>query len=122
MITAAILSLLTAMAFPRFQQARDSALIGALVGELNGFARACAMVNVSGLSETPTPPPLSPERGGVEILQGCTGVNQGATLQASWGTARASGVRCLSSRSTLTSSKATMTIGSDSSLSCLFED
>lgn len=122
MLTSAILVVLTAMAFPRYQQARDATLIGALIGELTGFARACATVNVSGLSETPTPPPVSPTRGGVEILQGCTGVNQGATLQATWGTARASGVRCLTSQSTLTSRMATITISTDSTLSCLFKD
>jgi hypothetical protein len=122
MITSAILVVLTAVVFPRYQQARDAALIGSLVGELKSFARACATVNASGLSEKPTPPPVSPARGGVEILQGCTAVNQGATLQATWGTARANGIRCLSSQSTLSSSKATFTIGTDSTLSCLFED
>ncbi|QPN62256.1 type II secretion system protein [Synechococcus sp. CBW1004] len=122
MITSAILVVLTAVAFPLYQQTRNAALIGSLVGELTGFARACATLNASGLSETPTPPPVSPERGGVEILQGCTAANQGATLQASWGSARASGIRCLSSTSTLSSSKATFTITTDSTLSCLFED
>jgi len=120
LITAAILSLLTAVAFPSYQQARSSALIGSIVAELVGNAKACAIITASGFGGTPTPPPVTAERGGVEITTGCTRANEGATLQASWGSARASGIACLGSLSSITSSKATLTVAPDSSLSCSF--
>ena len=120
MITAVILSLLTALAFPRYQQARSSALIGSIVAELVANAKACSIITASGFGETPTPPPVTPERGGVELLQGCSSAGEGGTLQASWGSARASGIACLSSTSLITSSTATVTVATDSSLSCSF--
>ena len=120
MITAVILSLLTALAFPRYQQARSSALIGSIVAELVANAKACSIITASGFGETPTPPPVTPERGGVELLQGCSSAGEGGTLQASWGSARASGIACLSSTSLITSSTATVTVATDSSLTCSF--
>lgn len=122
MIVVAILGLLVAVAIPTYQQARSAALIGTLVGELVGYAKACALINASGVGDTPAPPAVSAERGGVQITQGCTGEGQGATLQASWGTARATGIPCYNSRSLITSSKATVTVSTDSVLSCSFQD
>lgn len=122
MIVVAILAILVAVAFPRYQQVRSAALIGTKIGELIGFAKACAVLNASGAGETPTPPAITAEQGGVQILEGCTGVNQGATLQASWGVARASGVACLNSKSSINSGKATVTLTAESALSCIFED
>lgn len=122
MIVVAILGLLVAVAIPTYQQARSAALIGTLVGELVSYAKACALINASGVGETPIPPAVTPERGGVQITQGCAGESQGATLQASWGTARASGIPCYDSRSLITSTKATVTVSAESVLSCSFQD
>lgn len=122
MIVMAILGILTVVALPTYQQARSAALIGTLVGELVSYAKACAVINASGVGETPMPPTVTPERGGVQITQGCSGESQGAALQASWGTARASGIPCYESRSLITSSKAIITISNASELSCTFHD
>lgn len=122
MIVVSILGVLMAAVIPAYQQARSAALIGALIGELTGFAKQCAVINAAGTGETPVPPALSLERGGVQIIEGCAGENQGARLQASWGAARAGGIPCLNSSSLSTSSKATVTITPQSTLSCSFED
>lgn len=117
-----IIVTLSTLAIPTYQRARSAALIGAVVSELMGFAKACAVINATGVGETPTPPPIATERGGVQITQGCTGENRGATLQASWGAARATGITCMNSSSQISSSKATLTITPESRLSCAFED
>lgn len=122
LIVVAILALLVSLAIPRYQQVRSAALIGTKIGELMGYAKACAVINASGAGDPPTPQAVTAELGGVEILAGCTGVNQGAILQASWGLARASGVSCLNSRSLISSSKATVTLTTESTLSCSFQD
>ena len=122
MIVVVILGLLVAVAIPSYQQARNAALIGSRVGELLSFGKACAVINASGVGDTPIPPAVSPLRGGVAIQDGCTGENVGATLQATWGEARASGISCFNSRSNITSAKATLRVSTDSVLSCSFEN
>ena len=120
MIVVAILGVLVTVAIPAYQQARSAALIGSVVGELMSYAKACAVINSSGVGETPTPPPVSPVRGGVVIQGGCSGENSGATLQATWGEARATGIPCLASRTTITSRSATVVVSADSVLSCTY--
>jgi type II secretory pathway pseudopilin PulG len=122
MIVVSIVTLLMGAIFPTYQRARDAALIGSMVDELLGHAKACALINGTGVGTTPSPAAVSAERGGVEITAGCTGEQQGATLVATWGTARSGGVPCLGSRSLISSSKATVTITPQSALSCAFED
>lgn len=122
MILVVILGLLVTVVIPTYQQARSAALIGTLIGDLLGYAKACAVLNASGIGETPAPPAATPERGSVQITKGCTGAREGATLQASWGNARASGIRCVNSRSLITSSKATVVVSSGNVLSCSFQD
>jgi Tfp pilus assembly protein FimT len=122
MIVVAILGILIVYAIPTYQQARSAALIGSVIGELVSYAKACAVINASGIGETPTPPPLSPVRGGVTIRDGCDGENRGATLQATWGTARAEGIPCYNNRTAISSSKATISISPESTLTCTFED
>lgn len=122
MIVVSIVSVLTVVAIPSFQRARDVALVGTMVNELLGYAKVCGLINNAGFGETPSPPAVRAERGGVQVTQGCTGENQGATLVATWGTAKASGVACLSARSQISSSKATVTITPQSAMSCAFED
>jgi prepilin-type N-terminal cleavage/methylation domain-containing protein len=122
MIVVTILGLLVTYAIPTYQQARSAALIGSVVGELVSYAKACAVINATGMGSTPTPPSVSPSRGGVVIQTGCDGANKGATLQASWGEARAEGIPCYGSRTSVTSSKATINVSPGSVLTCLFED
>lgn len=122
LIVLSVLLILVTVAIPNYQQARNSALIKSIVGELMGYAKACTVINGSGVGATPTPPAVVVDRGGVEILQGCTAVNEGATLQASWGSARAKDVVCLNDRSLVTSSRATLTISAGNVLTCAFLD
>lgn len=122
MIVVAILGILVVVAIPTYQQARSAALIGSLVGELVGYAKACALINASGVGDTPTPPPVTAERGGVQVTEGCSGEGQGARLEASWGEARAKGIPCYTSRSLITSRKAKIEITANSVLSCVFEN
>ena len=119
LIVVAIIGILSAIALPNFLQARSAALIGARVGEAMGFAKECAVYTVTGIGVTPKPPNNPNNDGGVSV-SGCTGQDQAGAVTASWGTARASGVRCLSSTSTSTSSTATVSISNTGAMSCLF--
>lgn len=122
MIVASIISILTVVAIPTFQQARDAAVIGTQVAQLQAFAKACAQINSTGFGTTPVLPPVSAERGGLEITQGCTRENEGATLLASWGTARASGIACFSTRSQISSRQARITVTPVGVQNCAYED
>lgn len=122
MIVVGIIVTLSTLAIPNYQRARSAALMGSVVSELMGFAKSCALLNATGVGETPSLPPVTADRGGVQITEGCTGENGGATLQASWGAARATGIICLDSRSQISSSKATLTITPGNRLSCSFQD
>ena len=122
MIVASIISIITAVAIPSFEQARDAAVIGSQVAQLQAFAKVCAQINSTGFGTTPVLPPVSVERGGLEITQGCTGENVGATLVASWGTARASDIPCFSTRSLITSRQARITVTPVGVQSCAYED
>jgi len=118
MIVVAIVGILAAVALPNFLQARSAALIGARVGESIGFAKECAVFTVTGIGVTPRPPAGGTD-GGVSVTQ-CTGQDSGGTVVASWGAARASGVRCLSSTSTSTSATSTVTVSTSGTLTCAF--
>lgn len=114
--------LLVSVAMPAYQRARNSALIGSMVDQLMGYAKACASINASGVGERPVPPDLSEVRGGVSIHEGCNAQGQGAMLEASWGAARAEGIDCQGSRSLISSSRATLVIDEDNTMHCSFED
>ena len=118
MIVVAIVGILSAVALPNYLQARSAALIGARVGESIGFAKECAVFTVTGIGVTPKPPAGGTD-GGVSVTQ-CTGQDSGGTVVASWGAARASGVRCLSSTSTSTSATSTVTVSTSGTLTCAF--
>jgi type IV pilus assembly protein PilA len=118
MIVVAIVGILAAVALPNFLQARSAALIGARVGESIGFAKECAVFTVTGIGVTPKPPEGSSD-GGVSVT-GCGGQDAGGTVIASWGAARAAGVRCLADTSTSADSTSTVTIEKDGSLACAF--
>jgi type IV pilus assembly protein PilA len=118
MIVVAIVGILSAVALPNFLQARSAALIGSRVGEAIGFAKECAVFTVTGIGVTPTPPDGGPD-GGVSIDQ-CTGQDSPGTVTASWGSARAAGVRCLGDTSTSTDTTAVVNIAANGALDCDF--
>lgn len=118
MIVVAIVGILSAVALPNFLQARSAALIGSRVGEAVGFAKECAVFTVTGIGGKPNTATGGAD-GGVSI-SGCTGQDQAGAVTASWGSARAAGVRCLSQTSTTSNSTATVSISTSGSLSCAF--
>jgi prepilin-type N-terminal cleavage/methylation domain-containing protein len=118
MIVVAIVGILAVFALPNFLQARSAALIGTRVGESLGFAKECAVFTVTGIGVTPTPASGGGD-GGISVT-GCTGQDSAGAVIASWGTARASGVRCLSDTSTSTDSRSTVSISTSGTLSCAF--
>jgi type IV pilus assembly protein PilA len=118
MIVVAIVGILAAVALPNFLQARSAALIGSRVGESIGFAKECAVFTVTGIGVTPKPPSGGGD-GGISV-GGCTGQDAAGTVVASWGSARASGVRCLGDTSTSTSATSTVTISTSGTLTCAF--
>jgi type IV pilus assembly protein PilA len=125
MIVVAIVGLLSAVALPAYLRSRAAALIGARVGEAVGFAKACAVYSGTGIGTTPNLPPVSTSLGGVRLLSGCDGESQPAVIEATWGTAQAEGVPCMTSnvRSGPSSSKATLTYSPVSgATSCSFSD
>lgn len=122
MIVVAILAILVVFAIPAYQQARSAALIGSVLGELVSYGKACAVINSTGLGEKPSPPTMSALRGGVVIRQGCESSGTGATLEASWGEARAEGIPCVNSRSAKTSGSATLEVSNISVITCTFQN
>ena len=122
LIVLTIVGLLVSVAIPAYQRARNTALIGSVVGQLMSYAQACMVINASGVGERPLPPSMSPVRGGLRITVGCDGEDRGAILEASWGNARAPGIRCATSLSSVSSSRATILIDRDNNITCRFED
>jgi len=122
MVTVAVFVLLSAVVLPRYLEARDAALISTMVNQGLSFAKACAVINSSGIGEKPVIAAVDAMRGGVLITQGCQSLteNTGAILEVTWGLARADGVRCLDQLSTLTSQKAILTVSKNNDLTCSF--
>lgn len=122
MVTVAVFVLLSAVVLPRYLEARDAALISTMVNQGLSFAKACALINSTGIGEQPVIGAVDTMRGGVLITQGCQSHTEstGAILEVTWGLARADGVRCLDQLSTLTSQKAILTISNNSDLTCSF--
>lgn len=118
MIVVAIVGILAAVALPNFLQARSAALIGARVGESIGFAKECAVFTVTGIGVKPTAPAGGTD-GGVSVT-GCAGQDAGGTVVASWGAARAAGVRCLADTSTSAHSTSRVSISTSGTLTCAF--
>ena len=122
MITAAIITLLSAVVLPKFLEARNAVQISSMISRGIGFAQVCALINSSGLGQRPVTSAVNPLRGGVTITEGCLSntENIGATLEVSWGSARAERIPCLNTLSTLASSKALITVTTKSVISCTF--
>ena len=122
MITASIITLLSAVVVPKFLEARNAVQISTMINRGIGFAKVCALINSSGLGDRPVSGAVNPLRGGVTITEGCLSNTQniGATLEVSWGSARAERIPCLNTLSSLTSSKALITVTINSEISCTF--
>ena len=119
MLTVVIVGVLSAVALPRYLQARAAARIGARVGEAVAVAKECQVYSISGLGSPPQRDPPHPVEGGVTVAA-CLPGNSGGTITASWGEARASGVGCLGSTSTELSAQATLEIRPDFTLVCTY--
>jgi type IV pilus assembly protein PilA len=115
MIVVAIIGILAAASFPRFLEARNAAKIGTRVSEALSFSKQCAVfINTdigtcTGLTAVKRSgdPDATPPDGVSEI---CNNNGADGIAVATWGSARAEGVKCLTVSSTATSSKATITV------------
>jgi type IV pilus assembly protein PilA len=123
MIVVAIIGILTAVALPNFIAARNAAAIGSRVGEAIGFAKECAVYLATDIG---TAYDTSTQRAGVSgngVAETC-GTTGNGSIVATWGSSRASGVKCLTSSSTTGSSAATITVlrtvTTGDTVSCLF--
>lgn len=115
-----VFGLLMLIMIPTYEQARQAATISRVVRELLVYGRVCSILHASGIGEPPSPRKFSPVQGQVVIRKGCTGVNSGATIEASWGAARAAGIACLEHRTTDRSSLAILVINGNSEIECHF--
>ena len=122
MVTVATFVVLTAVVLPRYLEARDAALISTLVEQGINYAKACAVINATGIGDQPITGSVTALRGGVTITQGCESqkATTGATLEVTWGLARSEGIRCLEQKSALTSQKAVITFAPSGELTCIF--
>jgi type IV pilus assembly protein PilA len=119
MIVVAIVGILSAVALPNYLQARSAALIGSRIGEAVGLGKECAVRTVTGIGSVPSSTPANASDGNVTIL-GCTGQGSTGTATATWGNAKADGVRCLSDTSKNTSTTAVVSIDTSGTLTCTF--
>ena len=119
MIVVAIVGILSAVALPNYLQARSAALIGSRVGEAVGFAKECAVKTVTGIGATAAGTAANTNDGNV-VITGCSTQGGGGTATATWGNAKADGVRCLSDTSKLTHSKAVISVDTSGTLTCTF--
>jgi type IV pilus assembly protein PilA len=118
MIVVAIVGILSAVALPNYLQARNTAAIGARIGEAMGYAKECAVITITGVGERTTP--ANTTAGDGIAVTGCSTQGVGGRVTATWGNATATGVRCLDKTSGSTSTTATVTIDSSGVLSCDF--
>jgi type IV pilus assembly protein PilA len=118
MIVVAIVGILSAVALPNYLQARSAALIGSRVGESLGFAKECAVRTITGIGSVPSGS-STPNDGSV-VIAGCSGQGSTGTATATWGNARADGVRCLSDTSTSSHKQAVVSIDESGTLTCTF--
>jgi type IV pilus assembly protein PilA len=119
MIVVAIVGILSAVALPNYLQARSAALIGSRIGEAVGLGKECAVRTVTGIGAAPSSTPANTSDGNVAIL-GCTGQGSTGSATATWGNAKADGVRCLSATSTNAHSKAEISVDTSGTLTCTF--
>jgi len=121
LITVTII-LLSAIIVPKLLVARNAVQMSATIKRGVDYAKICALINSSTLGNRPVIAPVDPLRGGVTITEGCLSNSGdiGATLEVSWGSARAERVPCLNTLSSLNSSKALITVNTKSEITCTF--
>jgi prepilin-type N-terminal cleavage/methylation domain-containing protein len=111
MIVVAIIGILAAAAFPRFLEARNAAKIGTRVSEALGFSKQCAvLINTDIGTSTGL---VAIQRSGTPgdgVTEVCNNNGADGIAIATWGSATAQGVKCLTVSSTTASSKATITV------------
>lgn len=107
MIVVAILGILAAVALPNYMQARSSAAIGSRVAEAVSFAKACAVFQATQVGTAPSNTAGTPATDGVSMT--CPSDANGS-VTATWASARAQGVRCLTDTSVTGDTRATITI------------
>jgi len=122
MVTLAVIAILAAVVVPRLLEARNGALISTMVNRGLAYAKECTTISATGIGTRPATGSVDDLRGGVTITEGCLSNSQdnGATLEVTWGSARAESVSCLNTRSTLTSAKALITVSTKGEISCIF--
>jgi len=119
-LAAGMFGILMMLVLPSYHQARKAALISTVVKELLFYGRSCAIIHATGIGEPPSPRLLLPNQGMVRIRTGCQGVNGGATIEGSWGDARAADITCMQQRSTPRSRLAVLVIHSTDAIECQF--
>ena len=110
MIVVAIIGILAAASMPNYLESRSAAAIGSRIGEAVSFAKACAIYVSTQVGSAPTNSTGDPAADGVSTSCSLSG----GSVTAKWGTASASGVRCLTTTTTATSTTATITITNSS--------
>jgi type IV pilus assembly protein PilA len=117
MIVVAIIGVLSAIAVPNFINARNAAVVGARVGEALGFSKECSVLTVTGVGSWT--PGLKSGTTADGVTAGSCGENTGGTVTANWPTG-SDGVKCLDKTSAKANTKATISIGTDGKLTCVF--
>lgn len=110
MIVVAVIGILSAVALPQFLQARNAAQTGAIIGELLGLSKECGVLAASDIGAPP---------GTSTNVATVTCSTSGGTLTAAF-TSGAAGIRCLTSTSVVSHSKASVTVTATGGMSCAF--
>lgn len=116
MVVVAIIGVLTAIAVPNFTAARNAAVVGARVGEGLGFAKECAVLTVTGVGDWTTGISGTATDG---VTKNTCVENVGGSIVANWPTG-ASGVKCGADKSDTGDKRATISIDSKGTLTCVF--
>jgi type IV pilus assembly protein PilA len=111
MIVVAVIGILSAVALPRYLQARNSAAAGSAVGEALGLGKECATFVASGVGAAPA------SAGSATVT--CAGQGTTGSVVSTF-TAGPIGIRCLTASSIATSKQANVLISAVGSLSCSF--
>jgi type IV pilus assembly protein PilA len=111
MIVVAIIGILAAAAFPQFLAARSAAKIGSRVSEALSFSKQCAVLINTDIG-TSTGLTAIQRSGSADdgVTEVCNNNGSDGIAIATWGNAKAEGVKCLTASSASTSTSATVTV------------
>jgi prepilin-type N-terminal cleavage/methylation domain-containing protein len=107
LVVISIICILATVSIPNFIQAKDSAAVGARVGEAFGFAKSCLNWQASGIGTAPNNQSGIPASNGVSMS--CSGTGGTGSVTARWPNA-VDGVRCLTATTTSAQKTATFSI------------